>query len=257
MKKFGNILERVDSSTKLGQLLNRCMDSVDTLRIVSIPHDFERDADSKTNMAILFYETCLIEAYLHSIIPSLNRIKATAKEYKTFDSNWKYYATSKRYDSIKEYGGDDDDYDAEGNITPATDEKLKVYSVVSDLRISDSRDIFISAELSDLMTLFKFIDFHGRNDINDFFLQTTGKRLKTYRMENGKMIENDWADEAINKSSREFASDELSAAVMTVFSWITVLVEKIRDLKKDEDNKDFFEFLIKEVDRILNLELEY
>ena len=63
-------------------------------------------------------------------------------------------------------------------------------------------------------------------------------------------------DEAINKSSREFASDELSAAAMTALGWVTELVEKIRDLKKDEDNKNFFTFLPIMIDRILNLEFD-
>ena len=258
MKKIGCILEKVDDSTKLGQLLNMGMKSINTMRIVSSPIDFENRGKNKTDMAIMFYESCLIEIYLHSVIESLNRLKSISTEYNNkYEGNWKYYATFKRHDSIKEYGGEEDDYDAEGNIAPATDKKLKNYSVVSDIQRSGSRDIFLTTRLIDLQAMFQFIEIDGRMDINDFFKKSIGKRLKTYRLEDGKMVENDWADEAINKSRREFVSDELSTALMTALSWVTILAEKIMELKQDEDNKDFFTFLPLEVDRILNLELEY
>ena len=257
MKKIGCILEPVDDSTRLGQLLNMCMKSINTMRILSSPIDFENIGKDKTDAAIMFYESCLIEIYLHSVIDGLNRLKSIANEYNNkYEGNWKYYATFKRRDSIEEYGGNEDDYDAEGNITPATDEKLKVYSVVSDLQSGGSRDIFLTTTLMDLQTMFQFIEFDGRTCINDFFQKTTGKRLKTYTMKNGEMVENDWADEAISKSRREFESDELSTAVMTALGWVTVLAEKITELKQDEDNKDFFEFLPLEVDRILNLQFD-
>ena len=133
MKNIGHLLERVDNSTKLGKLFNRCMDSVDTMRIISSPVDFSEKEN--TNVAVMFYDSCLIELYLHSVIDSLNRLRSIANKYiNEFGCNWKYYATCNRSDLIQEYGGDENDYDDSGNIVPATDEKLISYSIVSDIQ---------------------------------------------------------------------------------------------------------------------------
>ena len=90
MKGIRQIFEPVDGSTPLGQLLNKCMEAANMIRIFSYPKDFkDEDADRK-NLAITFYESCLVELYLHSVIDSLHGLKSVAKEYiDEFDCSWK------------------------------------------------------------------------------------------------------------------------------------------------------------------------
>jgi hypothetical protein len=231
------------------------MKHVDTMRIFSSPMDFTLRGEMKNDAALMFFETCLIELYLHGVIDGLKKLKSVAIEYTgEFECNRRYYAAAKRMDSIREYGGEPDDYDDEDNIVPATDEMLKSYGPVSDIR-PDCRDIFMSAELPDLTRLFTTIAVDSRMDINDFFgSMTGGKRLKTYRMEEGKMVENDWADDAVMKAEREVAGDELSAILMRALCCITELVMEVNSLNPEEENRDFFMSLPSRVDRIFELD---
>jgi hypothetical protein len=232
------------------------MDHVDTMRIVSSPMDFTLRDKSKTDSALMFFETCLIELYLHEVISGLKRVRSIAVEYADeFSCRWKYYAASKRIDSIREYGGEPEDYDDEGNITPASDKRLKLYSPVSDIR-PDCRDIFMSAELSDLTTLFSAIAVDSRMDVNDFFRSLTGKRLKSYRKEDGEMVENTWIDESLMKARREFIGEELSDILMRTLFRITELVREIKGLEPDNDHRSFFVQLPRRIDRIFNLDFD-
>ena len=64
------------------------------------------------------YCSCLLfEDYASSFVAKLRQIINTISIYDTeFGFRWKYYASSKRINLIKEYGGDDEDYNKDGSV---------------------------------------------------------------------------------------------------------------------------------------------
>lgn len=113
---FYDLFSRIKDGSRLADLFNQVMHKLDIVRIVSAPSTFEM-VNKDEQCVELFYESCLWELYFHGVVDKLNRWVKVLNEYESeFGSNWKYYASSKRLESIKEYGGDDKDYDTEGNI---------------------------------------------------------------------------------------------------------------------------------------------
>jgi len=110
-------------------------------------------------------------------------------------------------------------------------------------------------ELSDLQRLFTAIAFDGEFSLFDILEEATGKHIKTYRKENGEMVENTWIDEAMMKGERAFVSENLSHILMFSLIGITDLTKEIKALKKDDDNKDFFIALPTRIEAIFNLEV--
>ena len=250
--------DKVDGGTPLGRLFNEVFNALELPRGISAPSSSTVNGWNNSEQALLFYEMCLIEEYLHSIIENLTRWKVIAEKYANeFHYSWKYYALSDRIDFIKEEGGEDSDYNDDGSIrTDVSDEELINYTVVNELADPHLNSIFMSTNPMNCLTACFMVVYAGSNCIIDFFKEKTGKTIKTYRMDDyGRMIENDWMDCAIQKAEKEQIHDNVAEMFWSVLMSVYGLVCQVENLPKAEDNKQFFQVLPRIIDAIFNLKI--
>jgi hypothetical protein len=224
-----------------------------------MPETTTDDGWNNTEQALMFYELCLMEQYLHSIIHNLTEWQALTTIYAgEFQYSWKYFALSNRMDLIKEYGGEDDDYNEDGSIrTNFSDEELITDTIVAELSDTHTKSIFHSTTPMDCLTMCNMLVFLGANCIIDFLKNSSGKPIKTFRKDDdGELIENDWMDEAMHKAAKELAHEDLATILWSVLLAVYALVLQVKDLPKTEDNKEFFMSLPKKIDHIFQLRIQ-
>jgi hypothetical protein len=195
---------------------------------------------------------------MHSIFRNLTEWKKIVNEYNTeFYGSWKFYATSKRMESIKKYGGEEDDYNSDGTIrTSATDAELERYSVIRDLVHDDWKDIFLKTKPFDLHSFYTGIALQAEISLGDIFKSISGKRIKSYRKgEDGKMIENTWVDEAMSKAEDQLAAGQITDMLYSAVCAVCGLIDEVRGLNRADDNKEFFQSLNRRIQNIFDLEI--
>lgn len=253
-KPFYNLLFRIEDKSKLACLFNKVLDKLDMARIISAPKIFERDETYELD-AELFYDTCLWEMYLHGVISKLNYWRSILDEYESdFQLSWKYYASSKRLESIKKYGGNDEDYDTEGNIKSLglANKDLVCYTVIADLIQDDCIDIVQDTKPEHLDGLCSALQVHAKMSIADMFKEFFGKEIPTYKQnKNGEMEEMTFADKVLLKASNESQADSLSAVVLLTCQSIQAIIDKIRKLDKFQDNKGEISSISKDLECLL------
>ena len=250
---------KVDASTPLGKMFNKVLSVLEIPRGISAPETTTEDGWNNTAQALMFYELCLMEQYLHSIIHNLTEWQMLTKKYAgEFHYSWKYFALSNRMDLIKEYGGEDYDYNKDGSIrTDFSDEELVNDTIVAELNDTHSKSIFHSTTPMNCLTMCNMIVYLGANCIIDFLKKTSEKPIKTYRKgDDDELIENDWIDEAMHKAAKELEHEDLATIFWSALLAVYALVLQVKDLPKTEDNKDFFMSLPKKIDRIFQLSIQ-
>lgn len=255
---FYELFSRIKDDSRLADLFNQVLHELDIVRMMSAPSTFEIEKKGE-NCAALFYESCLWEMYLHGVIDKLNFWKNLLNEYETeFGSNWKYYASSKRLESIKEYGGDDKDYDTEGNIRTLnlSNEDLECYSILTDLVQDDWRDIVQETKAEHLSGLCASLQTQAKISITDVLKNISGQEIPMYKEDkDGNMVKMTFADRALSKASDESRADDLSTMVLFVCNSIQYFIEKIRNLEKFCDNKEQLILIYNDVVCLLNLDI--
>jgi len=246
----------VSDDTPLGRLFNEVFSALGMPRTISAPDTTTVDGWNNSEKALLFYEMCLIEKYLHSIMDNLVKWKHLTKKYANeFEYSWKFFALANRIDLINEFGGDENDYNEFGSVrTDFSDTELEDYTIVAELADVHTNSIFHSTNPMNCLTSCFMIEHSGANNIIDFFKKTTGKPIKTYRKDDdGELIENDWADEAMLKAHKELIHENIAALLWSVLIFVRALVNYVEKLPKTEDNKGFFVMLPTLIDKIFNL----
>ncbi|MDR1348023.1 MAG: hypothetical protein LBJ63_06290 [Prevotellaceae bacterium] len=256
----------VDESTALGRFINIVFSKLFMARAISAPISYEavkekgkKIENHKERAALHFYDLCLGELYLHSIIDNLNRWQRILKEYnEEFQSNWRYYASSKRLDSIREYGGEADDYNDDGSIkTDVSDEELLNYSVIGDLIPDSWSDTFIHTIPQDLYPFASFIPVNEKINAFEIFEQCFGKKPTTYRMENGIMKENTFADELIHRIEREDSAELTANTLIAVCVEAIFIVCTTKELDRNKNNEGFLsKFLPAYINNLFELKIE-
>jgi len=248
--------EPIGSKSNLAMLFDKVLDKLNISRMVYAPKIFEDiNGDHYEKSAGMFYETCLWEMYLHGTFKRLHEWKEIITEYiDEFDSNWVYYASSKRIDCIREYGGEPSDYNEDGSIkTDVDNNELLSYSVISDLVFDDWMDIVQDTKTEHLNGLFRAIQIDSGMCIFDFF-QSIGHELKTYRRdENGNMVEMTWADKELDKVSKRDFAENLSLYLMYIHMFVRDTIDGIRALDKTNDNERFFTVRLALIQDIIDL----
>jgi oligoribonuclease (3'-5' exoribonuclease) len=248
----------LDDDTLLGHLFNQVIEALKSARIVSSPETTTVDGWNNREKAFLFYEMCLTEQYLHSIISNLSKWEKLTRKYaKEFHYSWKYYALANRMDLIKEVGGEDDDYNDDGSVrTDFRDEELIDDTIIAELLDTSCNNIFISTKPTDCLKVCYMIIHAGTFCIIDLFKEKTGKKIKTYRMgEYGEMIQNDWTDEAMQKAEKQLEHENIADIFWSVILFVNELIRYVEKLPKTEDNREFFQKLPKVIDNIFYLKI--
>jgi hypothetical protein len=261
MKNYG-FFEPVDDTTRLGKLSNTAFRKMNMMRGFSAPQVFVREGDElykyQPDTTFLFYRFCLTELYFHAVVKELHEWKAKAEEYAgEFSCSWKYYAAAKRLDRIRDYGGDEEDYNPDGSIRAADDKELANYSIVSDLIHEGWKDVFIQTTPNDLMFIAVATYTESGIDAAEAFQKITGgEKLKTYRIENDQMIENDWADDILRKAEDKKNAGLIIDSLFGVFVEINNLIASVQALSKTDDNRFFFRQLPDRIQNIFDLKVK-
>jgi hypothetical protein len=264
MKGFSyQFFKRVEHESDLGRLVNVAFDKLSLARMMSAPNLYlhnDKIKEDYMNVAVVvstFYELCLGELYLHSIFDNLTRWMEIAERYNTeFAGSWKYYAASRRLDIIREYGCEEVDCNSDGTLKKdLTDAELARYSVVCDLITDNVRDIFLDTIPFDLYLLYGGIELYGNTSINDMFNSVTGKGIKTYRKEGGKMVENSFADETMMKAEQQNVCESVVNLLYSSVCAVRELVDSVKALERENDNREFFMSLRKRIQDIFDLKI--
>lgn len=168
MKKYYKFMSRVDNTCKLASFLNNVLEELDIVRIISGPKTFDYVKTHKNiqKEVWMFYESCLWERWLTEIVPKLTDwVNCIDTYFNEYLGSWKFFAAADRINCIREFGGEPEDYDADGNIIAEgiSDEELAHYSVLSRLVQDDWMDIVQDTSPDDLDGMYSVLVRKERN----------------------------------------------------------------------------------------------
>lgn len=255
--------EEIEHKSLLAAFLNKAMYELHLARMLVAPTSYrsdERFEEKGMNVenAMRFYQTCLFEVYAHSLIPKLEDWLKFIQEYLSdFNGSWEYYARSRRLRLINEWGGDDCDYNNDGSIKTDVDiEVLKNYSVIDRLVADDLKDIAAQTKPEDLNFIYDCIGANGSFSIQDMFKAMGAGDIKSYRQENGRMIENTKEDELLHSISSQDSSESKASLLYEITYIMESTVKEIKNLPRDENNIEYLKSLHTRICNLLNFNLK-
>lgn len=258
---FYELLHKIDDDSNLARCFNEALRKLGIVRMITSPSTFERMSEDADQHCIdLFYESCLWEMYLHGVISKLHGWQAAIDKYlKEFEGSWKYYASYKRIESIKEYGGEDGDYDDNGNIriVNLSDKDLEHYTIIGDLIQNDWRDIVQETKPEHLDGLLAALQTQGEISITDIVAKITGQEIPVYREdEKGKMVEMSFADKALLRISNKSSAEELAIIILFACTSIRSIIEELKSLDKFKDNNGRLMSIYRDIGCLLSMDFK-
>lgn len=256
------LMQLIDSDLPLAKAFNKIISKVQTLRIITVPRTFEdvKGQDAAFRMAN-YYQTVLWEKWLHGVVERLQEWVDTIDEYfDEFEGCWEYYALSKRLDSIKEYGSDDEeDFNRDGSVktTGISHEQLYYYTVFLDL-YHDCVDIVQDSRPEDLYPLIEAIDIKSRISITDILSKVSGKTVPSYFVgEDGTLHQATFEEKELHKAAGMVEAHDYGQLVCTVALLMEQLTKEIEAVAKSDaayDDQHALLYAIQnDADAILNL----
>lgn len=250
--------KKIEDDSNIAAMFNKAMKKTLPLRISCAPKSFQEMREHQEHVVVHFYEMCLCEMWMHRVVEMLREWDRLIEEYfNEFSGSWKFYALTKRIDSIKECGGEDDDYTEDGaikNVFP--DDKLIPYSIIKKLIPDDFKDIVFDSNINDLMVIPGIITVASQIHFEDFIKETYGKELNIYKQgDDGEMIPMSKMEKSLDKIGREAEGEDLALLIKGIIStlYTTILLVKT-GLSATEDNKYQIQRLHSLVKGMLNLE---
>lgn len=256
MKRYYEFPQKIEGSGFLVEFANIVLDKTTSIRIFTAPSTTASFKDINAGSIESFYQCCMLETYLHSAIEHLRKWKSDAQKYNNeFEGSWKYYAIADRLRSIKEYGGEDDDYNEDGSIREkVSDKELKYSSLLESWR--GYNDIFLSSKAPDFTRVSSLIQVENKLSIVDFF-RDQGKELTSYKKDvHGNMVAMDWADEQMSNARKEFVADGMVDFLTLFVKNCRIIIDQVEKLPYNKDHKDFFGSLPNKIDAIFELKLQ-
>lgn len=233
---------RAEGDSKLAAFINRGMKTFHIIRMMTMPATIgsvlKMDA-KELDRAALFYQTCAWDQWFTQLTKKLEYWIEKIDTYMTeFEGKWRYFAVADRLESIKDFGGDDDDYDNEGNIwVQVSDEKLEPYSILSYLYQEDRIDIVLQTEPKDLEEMFKVMIKYEQCSITKNFKKIFGQELSMYKQdENGNMVSMSAEEIAMFDVERQYDAAERAFFLHIIARAVQDCISKIKVLKYNEDN---------------------
>lgn len=246
--------KKIEDKSKLAALFNNVMDKINILRIATAPRFF---GDKNEIFAERYYDTCLWEIWLHEAIDTLRIWEKELGEYiEEFNGSWKYYASYKRIESIKRFGGEDSDYNEDGSIRTEniTDEELKPYTITDSLFNKGMRDIVLDADMDDLYPMCLSVSTSTKIHAEDYF-STIGKPIPVYKKnEDGTFTEMSFSEKVISRAVSELEGDDLCNLMIDIARLICSLSLLGKTYEPTKDNSSEFSAFKSVVSKLLNLD---
>ena len=253
-----DLFQRINDNSRIAKAFNDIFDKLDAIRICSAPSIFEQAKNGE--QVSVFFETCLWETYLHSVVSKLNRWGEDLDEYfNEFEGSWKYYAASRRIESLQEGFGDDKDYNEDGSIKKdnLTDEDLTPYSIIGDLVFDDWRDIVQDTTREQLYGLCGALQLKFKVSLTDVIKSHFGTEIQLYKQdENGNMVPMSFADKVLSKVQGEVDAEGYSAIVIVVCDCMQEILSQLKSFNRAQDNKDALQSIRRDIGLLLELRFE-
>ena len=230
------MIQHIEGEQPLAIAFNKVISKITTLWIMTRPRIFD---DTKGEEAafkmITYYQILLWEKWMHGVVQRLKEWTSTIDEYfDEFNGSWEYYALSKRLDFLNEFGGDDEDYNADGSIktTDITHEQLKYHTVFSDL-YHDCVDIVQDTKPTDLYSLINAIEANSRVSIIDILQKVSGKEITAYTVgDDGNLRPVTFADRELHKVSEMVEAHDYSLVIYTTALLMEQMTKGIETIAK-------------------------
>lgn len=251
-----DVMCRIEEDCTLAVYFNKIIGELDTVRIFSSPRTFEDTKKEDIDLSAIFYQTVLWELWFHGVVERFDKWNEILNEYfSEYEGKWKFYACSKRIEAIKEYGGEESDYNEDGSVKTLnlTEDDLRYYTILGKMAQDDCRDIVQETTHTDLQYMISCLKAYASFSLPDAFKEFFGKEITTYKQdENGNMIPMDFADKAMDKAVKQYTADGMSASIMLVCEFIQRIIRDIRAMDKFSDNTDKLVQVHKDVKNILD-----
>lgn len=262
MKKYYEFMSRVDNTCKLASFLNNVLEELDIVRIISGPKTFDyvKTHENIQKDVWLFYESSLWDKWLTEIVPTLTDwVNCIDTYFNEYLGSWKFFAAADRINCIREFGGEPEDYDADGNIIAEgiSDEKLAGYSVLSHLVQDDWMDIVQDTSPDDLTGMYSALVSKEKKSFNEELKEATGKDIPVYMQnEKGEMVALGFAEQQMMKASRQYVAASRSVVLYAIARTIRNMVVKMKSLSPTEDNRKELEAVRSMSKDLLDLKLD-
>ena len=257
---FYDVMCNVNESCVLAVYFNKIIGELETVRIFSSPRTFEDAKNENKDCSAIFYQTVLWELWFHGVVERLNEWNEMLNEYfSEYEGKWKFYACSKRIESINEYGGEESDYNEDGSIRTLnlTKDDLRHHTALGEMVQDDWRDIVQETTCADLQYMISCLKTHASFSLSDAFKECFGKEIATYKQdENGNMVPMSFADKAMDKAVEQYTADGMAIGITLVCEFIQRIIRDIRAMDKFSDNRDKLIQIHKDVRNILDFNLD-
>lgn len=257
---FYDVMCNVNESCVLAVYFNKIIGELETVRIFSSPRTFEDTKKENKDYSAIFYQTVLWELWFHGVVERLNEWNEILNEYfSEYEGKWKFYACSKRIESINEYGGEESDYNEDGSIRTLnlTKDDLRHHTALGEMVQDDWRDIVQETTCADLQYMISCLKTHASFSLSDAFKECFGKEIATYKQdENGNMVPMSFADKAMDKAVEQYTADGMAIGITLVCEFIQRIIRDIRAMDKFSDNRDKLIQIHKDVRNILDFNLD-
>ena len=224
------------------------------------PKTFEDTKEENRDFAERFYQSCLWELWFYRSLSRLHEWDDTLNKYfSEYEGKWKFYACSKRIESINEYGGEESDYNEDGSIRTLnlTEDDLRHHTALGEMVQDDWRDIVQETTCADLQYMISCLKTHASFSLSDAFKECFGKEIATYKQdENGNMVPMSFADKAMDKAVEQYTADGMAIGITLVCEFIQRIIRDIRAMDKFSDNRDKLIQIHKDVRNILDFNLD-
>lgn len=177
---FYDVMCNINESCVLAVYFNKIIGELETARIFSSPRTFEDAKNENKDCSAIFYQTVLWELWFHGVVERLNEWNEMLNEYfSEYEGKWKFYACSKRLESINEYGGEESDYNEDGSIRTLnlTEDDLIHHTVLGEMVQDDWRDIVQETTCADLQYMITCLKAHASFSLPDAFKEFFGKEI--------------------------------------------------------------------------------
>lgn len=257
---FYDVMCNVNENCVLAVFFNKIIGELETVRIFSSPRTFEDTKKENKDYSAIFYQTVLWELWFHGVVERLNEWNEILNEYfSEYEGKWKFYACSKRIESINEYGGEESDYNEDGSIRTLnlTEDDLRHHTALGEMVQDDWRDIVQETTCADLQYMISCLKTHASFSLSDAFKECFGKEIATYKQdENGNMVPISFADKAMDKAVEQYTADGMAIGITLVCEFIQRIIRDIRAMDKFSDNRDKLIQIHKDVRNILDFNLD-
>lgn len=259
-----HMIQHIEGEQPLAIVFNKVISKITTLRIMTRPRIFDDIKGENAAFKMMsYYQILLWEKWLHEVVQRLQEWTTTIDEYfDEFNGSWVYYALSKRLDFLNEFGGDDDDYNADGSIktTDITHEQLRYHTIFSDL-YHDCVDIVQDTIPTDLYSLINAIETNSRVSIIDILQKVSGKEIMAYTMgDDGNLRPVTFTDRELHKVSEMVEAHDYGQVIYATALLMEQLTKGIETVAKSEtvfsNNHDLLRAIQSDAEAILSLNFE-